>query len=61
MLIVCLAASPTPTINVALDGLRNLTANGARQRETNFSLPTGSMMRFISVSLYLTLALGWMW
>ncbi|MPC39887.1 E3 ubiquitin-protein ligase Su(dx) [Portunus trituberculatus] len=32
--------SKTPTITVTLDGLKNLTTNGARQRETNHSLPT---------------------
>ncbi|XP_071539952.1 E3 ubiquitin-protein ligase wwp-1 isoform X1 [Panulirus ornatus] len=32
--------SPTPTITVVLDGLRSLTTAGARQRETNYNLPT---------------------
>lgn len=32
--------SPTPTITITLDGLKHLTVNGARQRDTNYSLPT---------------------
>lgn len=54
-------ASPTPTITVTLDGLKNLTANGARQRETNYSLPTGILFKDISAAVCLTLLLGWLW
>lgn len=56
---ILISVSPTPTITVTLDGLRSLTASGARQRETNYNLPTGNhcstFFFFTLMALYVVL------